>query len=161
MQIFQCMQMSWNMDFTVDRVMLFSPCIICFLGFVFPPFFSPHVNGATAARCHLLGRMFPPCVRCNKQQVGHERQVAAVGNFWEPLADHRSRRSVKCHQGVEVQPRATLFLSCTKGDWLTCPKPPLGTSSPRQRLDDTCYKEKVMSCADLWSFKPEQRLPHV
>lgn len=100
LQIAQCMQMSWNIDFTVDWPILCSPCIICFLGFVF--FSHPW--------CH-SGYTFPPCVRCNTQQVGHEQQVAAEENlsFWEPLGDHRSRRSMKCRQGLKCnrEPRSS------------------------------------------------------
>lgn len=79
--------------------MLCSPCIICFLGFFFPHTW-----------CH-WGYTFPPCVRCNTQQVGHEQQVAAEENlsFWEPLGDHRSRRSMKCRQGLKCnrEPRSS------------------------------------------------------
>lgn len=142
--------------------MLFSPCIVCFRRFVFPFFFPTRkCNHSSTTGCSWC-YMFPPCVRRSEQQVGHEQQVAAVGKsgFWEPLGDHRSLRSMKCCQGLKWR-RAALFRSCTKGDWLSCPKPRLGTSSPRQLLDDSCREEKVIPCAYLWSFKPEQRLPPV
>lgn len=55
--------------------------------------------------------MFPPCVRCSEQQVGHEQQVAATGKpgFWESLGDHRSLRSMKCCQGLKCneEPRSS------------------------------------------------------
>lgn len=91
--------------------MLFSPCIICFRRFVFPFFFPTRkCNNSSTTGCSWC-YMFPPCVRCSEQQVGHEQQVAAEGKsgFWEPLGDHRSLRSMKCCQGLKCneEPRSS------------------------------------------------------
>lgn len=81
-------------------------------GDLFLLFFSParKCNRSSTTGCSWR-YMFPPCVRCSEQQVGHEQQVAAVGKpgFWEPLGDHRSLRSMKCCQGLKCneEPRSS------------------------------------------------------
>lgn len=88
LQIAQCMQMSWNMDFIVHWAKLLSLCIICFLRFVIPFFFFSPSHVITAAQRNVTGATrFPIASAAISSKSGMSSksllwETWAFGNLW-------------------------------------------------------------------------------
>lgn len=122
-------------------------------GDLFFLFFSPHVNVITAAQRVVAGATCFPLVsaavssKSGMSSKWLQWESRAFGNLWAITGVWEAWSAVRGWSDEE--PRSSRAAQRETN------------SSPRQLLDDSCREEKVIPCAYLWSFKPEQRLPPV
>lgn len=101
--------------------MLFSPCIICFLGFVFPSFFSSHPNVATAVQRGVTwATCFPLASAAISSKSGMSGKLLLLretfGNLWAITGVREAWsviRGLKCNQ----EPRSP-WAAQRETDWL-------------------------------------------